>query len=163
MLLKVSFEANNIKVEVSDIQPVTDPNAVTHHNLQVIAVHLACQRNGGKWPIPGQAMGRPGAVAGHAHGGLMSSSGAVMQARGFSSATAPAMVGGPDDVIHGVLRELHQHADQGVGVYIENLIGEVGKRGLGYDRNTIMEVLSRLSSGGQVFTTMDDQHYSTTD
>lgn len=93
----------------------------------------------------------------------MSSTGAVMQARGFASATAPVHAGGPDDGVHGVLRELAQQADPGVGVYVEDLLGEIGRRGLGYDRNTVFEVLSRLSSGGQAFTTMDDQHYMPTD
>jgi replication factor A2 len=153
---------DNVSVNAFYVSPIASGNEVTQHILDVTLQHLKNTR--------GAIGGAPGGSGGGGGGG----GGAAMlgQKAGGGLAGAPAVggqfayqqqvqaeVGVGNPVQNAVLSAVKESADES-GVSVSSITSSLAGR---FNEQQIREALDFLSNEGHVYSTIDDEHYASTD
>ncbi|KAG0280605.1 replication factor A protein 2 [Linnemannia exigua] len=135
-------------VQVHAIRPISDMNEITHHNLEVLYVHVSATRSKGA------------SSSSSAYGQYNNNS---MQMQGVTS-TDTHMRGGFDtDAVAQDLSEfIRNHPDNknGMGVHRQHIFANFKHR-LGGEQKLI-ELMAKLEDDGLLYNTEDEDHFNTT-
>ncbi|XP_068241531.1 replication protein A 32 kDa subunit-B [Palaemon carinicauda] len=153
----VRTQAGKKYIMIFRIMPVEDPNVITTHMLEVIHSFLKLQ----------QIETMPaGGMAGNTTGNTGGMDNSLIGTTGFDGGSNTGMGSGGFSGMHGlnasqnmVFQVLRQCTDEsGVerDVIVQQLAGKL-------NRAQISQVLDFLSSEGHIYTTIDEDHFKTTD
>ena len=141
-------------VFVYDIKKITDWNEMTHHFLDTILVHLQHTRG----PIPGSigASGSAGFSTPSRNAFMQPSFGAM------SGQSLQLNESGGSDVKHSLwmtIKNLDNGSDEGVN--IDEAFNVLASKG--YSRTDMRAALSGLADDGHLYSTIDENHYKSTE
>ncbi|KAM7446311.1 DNA-directed RNA polymerase I subunit rpa2 [Porites harrisoni] len=148
-----SFKENSRSLIAFYLTPVTDFNEITYHMLDVIHSHLALSKlpemSGVTTPM------RNATPGGHGFQGQMTTPGRMGQ--GFGGDT-----GGPNIGLTGLSNQIQTmikrcQSEQGMG------FTEIKQKLRGVSDTQIRSTLEWLSNEGHIYSTIDDDHYKSTD
>jgi len=147
-------------LNVYHAEPILDYNELTHHQIEVILVHLQKERG----PIPGTT--------------TIAKSPAVQPSRGTPLFNAPGGtgvtpgVGGinlqfdnkADDIRQRILRQfvIFQN-DGGEGIHVDQIFFQLQATGVNINKQKLMQEVTSLTDEGLLYSTIDEYHYHTTE
>ncbi|XP_031569193.1 replication protein A 32 kDa subunit-like [Actinia tenebrosa] len=146
-----SFQENSRSVIAFNLVPITDFNQLTHHTLEVVHAHLVLQKEPeicGNTPGVGMTPGKGGY-----QGGTMINTPGKMETSGF---------GGSALGLSGVKLQVHElisstNSEEGMG------LATIRQRLRAVPEMQIRNAIEFLSNEGHIYTTVDDEHYRSTD
>jgi len=147
-----SFKENSRSLIAFSLSPVLDFNEITHHMLDIIHSHLALsklsQMSGMRTPMSNTTPG------GRGFQGQMTTPGRMDQGFGGNAGAANAGLSGIQHQIHRMITSC-QH-EEGMS------FGEIKQKVRTSDQQ-IRSTLEFLSNEGHIYSTIDDDHYKSTD
>lgn len=151
---------------ILNISVVEDWNELTHHLLEVTLNHL----QNTKGPIPGSAMAtsmKSGMGMGMSTPSFNGMGGSVFNA-GMGGMRQPnfgqTSISNQDmDVGRKVLEVYKMHSDSETGLSFQDALHILNQQGSSLSLNDLRKFVDNLSSEGQLYTTIDEMHYKSTD
>lgn len=158
---RLSFYEGRCSVTAFSIRPVTDHNELTFHLLETCYAHKSNLSN--KGPVASQ---QPN-FGGQPQGGSQFGGGNQFGGGGFGGADNGGGFGGGgsfgDDSMTPLQGQILQIATQynggEEGIHIDQIIRSVGS---GANVNDIREAVEWLTNEGQLYSTIDDEHFKST-
>jgi len=149
-----------VSVNAFHVAPISSGNEVTQHLLDIVLQHLKNTKGVIGAPAAAGGGGAMGGGAAAPMGGVMAG-GAPAQGGQFAfQQNAPVEQGVGTPVQNSVLTCIKQHADDEQGVSVATIVSTLNGR---FAEPQIREALDFLSNEGHVYSTIDDEHYASTD
>ena len=152
---------NKKTVLILSVQICEDWNELTHHLLEVTLNHLQAT----KGPIPGTQAANVGSM------GMMTPSmggqslginaGSGMRQPNFGSAISSGFGDDVNEKVLSVYRENNDSTD--FGLSFEEVISKLQQNGTNMSLHDLKNVVGKLYEDGSLYTTVDDNHYKSTD
>jgi len=153
------FFGGKVALTAHGITKLDSPNRITQHLLETVYTHLRATK--GPLDDSGNPMGAPGAPM---HGG------GTFDAGGGGSASISAGQYGRQEAVqdtgsgmagaNGVVLDLIKTCTDDTGMDVNDMIKQLGGK---FSEEKIRETVDWLSAEGHVYSTIDDDHYKSTD
>lgn len=137
------------------VQPVADHNAVTHHFLECVYVHL----HNTKGPLQGTSGAGGAAVVGQTFGAPAQQG--MTTAGGLGAKQAISAGGETTNTVQEVISQCFLAAgDAEIGLSITDVIRMAGEKGV--KENEVRKMVSFMAAEGHLYSTCDEDHYKST-
>lgn len=142
------------------IQPVRDYNEITTNMLDTLYQHLRCIKGPLDGPRPGAGNAGSAQAAGSFGGARPQTTGGGTETYGGSFQARDDNAGSGNPIQNSVLEAI-KGSDSEAGISVDEI--ESALKGRNYGQDKIREAIDWLSNEGHVYSTIDDDHYKSTD